>query len=122
MSDVFDPRRMVRVRNEHDAAEMTFLQEPRRRRERLPRRAAVGLAQDGVLRYLVIVEILRADARFGETVTGLFPARHDDDRSNAPPVQVDGVIETGGEDLRRPAVELGRTEHDDRVRGSGIVA
>src|SRR4051794_40463101 len=101
---------------------MTVLQEPRRRRERLPGRTSAGLTQDRVLRYLVIVEIRRADACFGEAITGLLSTGDDDQRSNVSTVEVDGVIEPGGEDLRRPAVELRGAEHDDRVGGPGIVA
>src|SRR4051812_30292091 len=59
--DILYTRRMVRIRNKHDAAEMTVLQEPRRRRERLPGRTSARLAQDRVLRDLVIVKIRRAD-------------------------------------------------------------
>ena len=48
-------------------------------------------------------------------------AGHDEVRRDAGPVQRDGVVEPGLEHRGRPAVVLGRAEHNDRVGGAALV-
>ena len=106
---------MRAIGHEEGASQAVLAEDAGDRLQRLERRAAVILPENGGIRDAVRDRIGARARSLRGPVALATAARDDQDRGDAGREEVHRVIEPGREDRRRRPVVLRRSQHDDRV-------